>query len=475
MNQNIVKTKILATIGPSSDSEENLLSLVDEGVNAFRLNFSHGDKEYFTKLFKRIYNVCEKKKLPITIVQDLQGPKIRVGKLEKDFITLIGGGIIEITTEEIMGNEKIISTSYKSLVIDAKIGESILIDDGLIRLEVIELKEKSLICKIIVGGILKPKKGMNFPGMTLSEPSVTERDKENMEFAFKERVDYVALSFVRHQNDIIELKKWMKDKGYDKPIIAKIEKPEAVDNFEEILKVADGIMIARGDLGVELAPQLVPIIQKNIIQRCNSVGKLVITATQMLESMMNNPIPTRAEASDVANAVLDGTEVVMLSGETAAGKYPLTTIKTMKSILSCTEPQIQFQTKVKYEIPSNQVDNIFDATGKSFAEIANQVNVAAIVVFTHFGRKARTMAKFRPMAPIFAFSDSFETLNILNLYRGITPFYLEDLYDKEKYLEAAKNHLKKNNYCKEGDLILFTAGAPITDNTRTNWIQISYA
>jgi len=475
LNSRFVKTKILATIGPSSDSEESLSSLVDEGVNAFRLNFSHGDKDYFTELFKRIHNVCEKKKLPIAIIQDLQGPKIRVGKLESEFVLLETDNSIEITVEDIIGNKNIISTSYKTLIKDAKIGDTILIDDGLIKLEVVEKKENSLVCKIIIGGILKPKKGMNLPGMQLSEPSVTLRDKENMEFAFKDRVDYVALSFVRHQNDIIDLKKWMAEKGFQKPIIAKIEKPEAVENFEEILKVADGIMIARGDLGVELAPQLVPIIQKNIIQRCNSVGKLVITATQMLESMMNNPIPTRAEASDVANAVLDGTDVVMLSGETAAGKYPLTTIKIMKSILSSTEPQTQFQTKVKYEIPTNQVDNIFDATGKSFAEIANQVNVSAIVVFTHLGRKARTIAKFRPAAPIFAFSDSFETLNILNLYRGITPFYLENIKYKDKSIDLAKEFLINNKLCETGDLILFTAGAPITDNTRTSWIQISYA
>jgi len=473
--QNFVKTKILATLGPSTDSEEKMAALVDAGVNAFRLNFSHGDEEYFTALFNRIHNVCRNKNLPIPIIQDLQGPKIRIGKLEKDEIEIESGNYIEITTKEITGNEKLISTSYKALVKDSKIGETVLIDDGLIKLEVSEKKENSIICKIIVGGTLKPKKGMNLPGMKLSEPSVTAKDKENMELAFKFRADYVALSFVRHPKDISDLKKWMKEKGFEKPIIAKIEKPEAVENFEEILKVADGIMVARGDLGVELAPQLVPIIQKNIIQRCNSVGKLVITATQMLESMINNQIPTRAEASDVANAVLDGTDVVMLSGETAVGKYPLSTIRIMKNILSTTEPQTQFQTKVKYEIPTNQVDNIFDATGKSFADIANQVNVAAIVVFTHFGRKARTLAKFKPSAPIFAFSDNFETLNVLNLYRGITPFFLENINYEEESIESAKKFLINNKLCEKGDLLLFTAGAPITDNTRRSWIQISYA
>ncbi len=474
MSQRIVKTKILATIGPSSDSEEKLLALIDAGANAFRLNFSHGDKNYFKELFNRINTVCHQRKLPISIVQDLQGPKIRIGKLEREPIEIDTNAIIEVTIEDVLGNEKIISTSYKNLVIDAKIGDTILINDGLINLEVKEKKEKSLLCKIIVGGTLKSNKGMNLPGMKLSTSSVTEKDKENLLFALKYRVDYVALSFVRHANDILDLKEWLKQQGYEKPIIAKIEKPEAVENFEEILKVADGIMVARGDLGVELAPQLVPIIQKNIIKRCNAVGKLVITATQMLESMISNPIPTRAEASDVANAVLDGSDVVMLSGETAAGKYPLATIRTMKNILLSIEPQSQFQTKVTYEIPTNQVDNIFDATGKSFADIANQVNVAAIVVFTHLGRKAKMLAKFRPNAPIYAFSDSFETLNILNLYKGVTPFFLESIKYKEKSIDSAKEFLIENKLCQAGDLLLFTAGAPITDNTRRSWIQISY-
>lgn len=425
MNTRFVKTKILATLGPASDSKEMMLKLIDEGVNAFRMNFSHGDEEYFTNLFNRIHDVCETRKMPIPILQDLQGPKIRIGKLEKEEIEILTGNKIEITIDSIVGNENIISSSYRELVTDSKIGNQILIDDGLIKLEIIEKKEWSVICDIIEGGTLKPKKGMNLPGMVLSTPSFTETDKKNMEFAFKHRIDYVALSFVRYAEDIYELRDWMKSKGYDKPIIAKIEKPEAVDNFEAILEASDGIMVARGDLGVELAPQLVPIIQKNIIGRCNAVGKLVITATQMLESMINNPIPTRAEASDVANAVLDGTDVVMLSGETAVGKYPKQTIKTMRNILLSTESQTQFKTHVKFENPKNQADNIFDATGKAFVEIANQVNAKALVVFTHHGRKANILSKYNPNAHIFAFSDSFDTLNHLNLHKGIKPYFLK--------------------------------------------------
>ena len=471
MNTRFVKTKILATIGPATDEKEMLIKLIDAGVNAFRLNFSHGDEEYFTNLFNNIHDVCKESKMPITILQDLQGPKIRVGKLEKDQFEIEQGNNIEISIDKVIGNEKLISCSYNQLVVDSKIGNLILIDDGLIKLEIIEKKERSVICKIIEGGRLKPKKGMNFPGMKLSTPAFTEDDKRNMEIAFKHRVDYVALSFVRYAADIIELRKWMKSRGFDKPIIAKIEKPEAVENFEKILTVADGIMVARGDLGVELAPQVVPIVQKNIIRRCNSVGKLVITATQMLESMISNPIPTRAEASDVANAVLDGTDVVMLSGETAVGKYPISTIKTMRSILLSTESQTQFKTEVKFENPKNQADNIFDATSKAFVEISNQVNAKALVVFTHHGRKANTLSKFNPNAHIFAFSDSFDTLNHVNLHKGIKPYFIKDIMNEEFYINRATELLKGDNIISTGDVVVFTAGAPIDETDRKNWVR----
>ncbi len=471
MNSRFVKTKILATIGPATDNKEMLIKLINAGVNAFRLNFSHGDEDYFVNLFNLIHEVCETSKMPIPILQDLQGPKIRVGKLEQNEYEIESGNNIEITIDKVIGNEKIISCSYDQLINDSKISNQILIDDGLIKLEIIEKKERSVICKIIDGGVLKPKKGMNFPGMKLSTPAFTDEDKKNMNLAFKHRVDYVALSFVRYAEDIYNLRDWMKSKGYDKPIIAKIEKPEAVENFEEILEAADGIMVARGDLGVELAPQVVPIVQKNIIRRCNSVGKLVITATQMLESMINNPIPTRAEASDVANAVLDGTDVVMLSGETAVGKYPISTINTMRSILLSTESQTQFKAEVIFEHPSNQADNIFDSTGKAFVQISNQVNAKALVVFTHQGRKANILSKYNPDAHIFAFSDSFDTLNHLNLHKGIKPYFLKDIMDEEFYIKRATEILKEDKIISTGDVVVFTAGAPIDETDRKNWVR----
>jgi pyruvate kinase len=465
------KVKILATIGPSSDSEEMLLMLIDSGASAFRLNFSHGDKEYFDRIFTLINKVCEARQLPVPILQDLQGPKIRIGKLEKEKIKIKKGETLEITVDEVIGNDKIISASYKSLISDASIGETILIDDGLIKLKVEELRESSLICRIIEGGKLKPKKGMNLPGMKLSTPSLTNEDKSNLEFALKYRVDYIALSFVRSANDIIELRDWLKERSYNKPIIAKIEKPEAVDNFESILEEADGIMVARGDLGVEIDPQLVPIIQKRIIRRCNEVGKLVITATQMLESMISNPIPTRAEASDVANAVLDGTDVVMLSGETAAGEYPVKSVKMMREILISTQSERRFLPKVKWEVPDDRIENIFDATGKAFVKISDQVAADAMVVFTHLGRQPKRMSKYNPIAPIFAFSDSFETLNDLNLHKGIVPLYLKDIYDEDYYMKRSVEILKEKEFIKIGDLILFAAGAPLAEVDRKSWVR----
>ena len=465
------KTKILATLGPSASSEEMILKLVDAGVNGFRLNFSHGDHEYYKNLFESINRVCETRKLPIPIIQDLQGPKIRIGKLVSDKINIKEGNNIEITIDNIEGDENIISSSYKSLVDDAQIGETILIDDGLIKLEVESKKERSLICKIIDGGILKPKKGMNLPGMKLSTPALTEEDKKNLEFALNFRVDFVALSFVRSAKDIIELRKWLEERGHNKKIIAKIEKPEAVANFEDILEVADVIMVARGDLGVELPPQLLPIIQKKIIRRCNEVGKLVITATQMLESMISNPVPTRAEASDVANAVLDGTDVVMLSGETAAGNYPIKSVKIMRDILLSVQAERAFLANVRWQIPIDKIENIFDATAKGFTQIADQVGVDAIIVFTHQGRQAMRMSKYNPNADIYAFSDDFAILNSLNLHKSITPLYLKNINDEDYYMTRSVEILKENGFLHSGDLVLFAAGAPLAEVERKSWVR----
>jgi pyruvate kinase len=390
----LAKTKILATIGPATDKREKLEALVDAGVNGLRLNFSHGNFEYFENVFNVINEICVRKSLPIPILVDLQGPKIRIGELSQPEIYIASDDTIELTTEEVIGTKELVSTSYKQLVDDSLLGETILIDDGLIKLQITDKKRKSVVCKIIEGGVLKPKKGMNLPGMNLSTPSVTEKDFKNLEFALKHRVDYIALSFVRKAEDIMELKQWLAKKGFKKPIIAKIEKQEAVNNFEEILKAADGIMVARGDLGVELGPQEVPIIQKQIIKRCNEAGKLVITATQMLESMVNNPIPTRAEASDVANAVWDGTDVVMLSAETSVGKYPIRTVELMSEIILKAEQTYRYEPDLNFEIPTDTQEKLFDYMNKSIVKMSRQINAKAILGFSSLGNTPSSLSKF---------------------------------------------------------------------------------
>ncbi len=466
------KTKILVTLGPATDSKEQLEALIDSGADGIRLNFSHGDKEYFKRLFNLIYDICVEKSLPIPILVDLQGPKIRIGELAEPEIEIKSGDKIEITTDDIPGTRDIISTSYKDLIKDAKKDELILIDDGLIKLKVVEKKKNKLVCTILEDGILKPRKGMNLPGMKLSTPSVTDKDYDNLEFALQYRVDSIALSFVRQAEDIRGLRTWLNERGYKIPLIAKIEKQEAVDNFEEILKESDGIMVARGDLGVELGPHLVPVIQKKIIRRCNETGKLVITATQMLESMIHNPVPTRAEASDIANAVWDGTDVVMLSGETSVGKYPVEAVKIMNEILLTTEADPGMRKKTKYEKPENIFENMADATGAGIALISEQLNAAAIVIFTHFGSKANIVSKFRPNASIFAISDKFETLNTLNLHWGIKPFYLSHIHDEETAISESMKLLKEKNLIKDGDVVIFTAGQPLYDGRRS-WLRYS--
>ena len=471
MRKILAKTKILITVGPASDTKEKLEPLVDAGCNALRLNFSHGSFDYFEKVFDEINDLCVTRSLPIPILIDLQGPKIRIGELEEPEINLIKGEKIELTTEKIIGNAKRVSTSYSLLPIDAEVGNKILIDDGLIHLKVIAKQENSVTCEIIDGGKLKPKKGMNLPGMKLSTSSVTEKDLTNLEFALKHRVDYIALSFVRNASDIYHLKKWLEDKGFDKPIIAKIEKPEAVSNFESILMAADGIMVARGDLGVELKAHEVPIIQKRIIKRCNEVGKLVITATQMLESMVSNPVPTRAEASDVANAVWDGTDVVMLSAETSVGKYPAQTVKIMNEIILNAERAYEFERAINFARPEYIEENLFDSMNKGICAISKQINANAIIAFTAKGNTPISLSKFRPQALIIGVTDSFDTMNKLSLKWGVLPLFCKDISDRHRAAEIVHKLIFKENLVDQGDLVIFTEGGLKIKNARENWIR----
>ncbi|MBZ0199746.1 MAG: pyruvate kinase [Ignavibacteriaceae bacterium] len=465
------KTKILCTLGPAACSREMIYKLILSGVDGVRLNFSHGSYEFYEDVFNNIERVCKDENTPLAVLMDLQGPKIRVGELEEPEVELTSGETIEITTEDIKGTKEKISTSYKFLADDAEVGDPILINDGLLRLKIIEKQKSSVICIIENGGTLKPRKGMNLPGMKLSTPSVTEKDYRDLEFALKHKIDYIALSFVRSAKDITDLREWLTERNLVRSIIAKIEKKEAVDNFDEILIAADGIMVARGDLGVELPPYVVPSIQKQIINKCNAYGKLVITATQMLESMINNPIPTRAEASDVANAVWDGTDVVMLSGETSVGKYPIKTVSIMNDIIRDAEIHNRPCRHVEFQIPKEMEENLFDSVGRGIASIGGQVNAAAIAVFTFKGRTAVNLAKFRPNAKIIAFTNSFETMNRLCLRWGVTSIFLSEI-DKEHFaIEKAKTLLLESGHVREGDVVLFAAGAPYSEHSRANWLR----
>lgn len=465
------KTKILCTIGPSTESSEYITNLVYAGMDGVRLNFSHGNYDFFEKVYNEIHQVCTNEKVPIAILIDLQGPKIRIGDLAKPEIFIADNSTIEITNEKIIGTDKIISTSYKNLALDAQIGDVILIDDGLIKLRVTDKRNNSVICLVEAGGVLKPKKGMNLPGMNLSTESFTEKDRQDLQFALKHRVDFIALSFVRTPNDVFNLKEWLKSQNASQPVIAKIEKKEAVDNLDEILNAADGIMIARGDLGVELPPQEVPVIQKEIIKKCNSVGKLVITATQMLESMIQNPVPTRAEASDVANAVWDGTDVVMLSGETSIGKYPVDAVKIMNAIIRNAEEQIDNFREHVFQIPENIEENLFDSVGRAIKNISDQINAKAIVTFTVEGRTACNLSKFRPQAKIISFTNKFETMNKLCLYWGVSSLFLNEIDKEHMAIDEAKKKIKESGHLNNGDLVIFTSGAPYSEKSRANWIR----
>jgi len=442
MNNKLVevfaKTKILCTLGPSAHTADRIKNLMFAGMDGVRLNFSHGSYAFFEGVFDEIHKACTDEKTPLAILIDLQGPKIRIGELVRPEIVLLENDTIELTIENVVGNEQIISTSYKSLPQDAELGDLILIDDGLLKLKVIEKKTNSIICSIQTGGILKPKKGMNLPGMKLSTDSFTEKDRNDISFALKHRIDFIALSFVRSASDVVKLRDWLKSENAVRPIIAKIEKKEAIENFDEILEVSDGIMIARGDLGVELPAQDVPVLQKEIIKKCNSAGKLVITSTQMLESMIYNPIPTRAEASDVANAVWDGTDVVMLSGETSVGKYPVETVKMMNDIIRNAEERITNYHEYVFEIPKKIEDNLFDSVGRAIKNISDQIKAKAIVTFTIEGRTARNLSKFRPKAKIISFTNKFETMNNLCLYWGVTSVFFKEIDKEHMAIEEAK-------------------------------------
>ena len=464
------RTKIVATIGPASSSPKIIDELLLAGANVFRLNFSHGTQEEHGAVISDIRGAALRLDLPVAILLDLRGPKIRTGLLEKGSIELKPGQMITITTEEIKGNERVISTTYKELPKDVKPGDRILIDDGLMEVKVKAVSGNNVDCEVVYGGILKESKGMNLPGINVSAPSLSEKDICDLDFGISQGVDYIALSFVRKAADVVELKDYLKKNGADIPVIAKIEKPEALTNLEAILEESDGIMVARGDLGVELSPEEVPIAQKKMISMANAAGKAVITATQMLESMITNPRPTRAEASDVANAVFDGTDALMLSGETAVGKYPVKAVEMMAKIAVEAEgPALKQQlVKRKKEAPSSFSQAVAFA---SFAA-AGELHAKAVVVFSQTGSTAKLVSKLRPSTPIVAFTPLEETKRRLSLVWGVQPFCIEFGGHTDEMICRGEAAMLNNGLAELGDTIVVVSGTKVGMRGATNMMKI---
>jgi pyruvate kinase len=463
------KTKLVCTLGPASSSPDILKKMIKAGMNVARINFSHGDYETYKKTIKLVRDISKELNIPVAILQDLRGPKLRVGKIKNNSILLKKGDFFTITTKEIEGTENIVSTDFKNLPKYVKKGETILMDDGNLELKVSDVKKDKIISKIIVGGILKSNKGINLPNTNLNIPALTEKDRRDVRFGVENRVDYIALSFVQRAKDIKDLKLLLKGYKTDIPVISKIEKPSAMQNLDEIIDVSDGVMVARGDLGVEMKEEMIPILQKEILRKATKKGKITITATQMLESMIEKPRPTRAEATDVSNAILDLTDAVMLSAETAVGKYPVVAVRTIKEIANITENSVYFNPNLKVDVKSSH--EITESIVKSAFTVAETLNVKAITVFTWSGTTALMLSKHKPKVPIYAFTPEKEVLKKMALYWGVTPMLIEYSPNTDILLAEGEDILLKKKLIKTGDTIVMIGGVtPIKG--ATNMLRI---
>ncbi len=465
----IKKAKIICTIGPASDSLEMLTKLAEAGMNIARLNFSHGTHEEHLQKIKRIRKVSKLTGKTIAILQDLQGPKIRIGTFENPPIQLVPGDLFTLTTDDVQGNEHIVSSSYKKLSKDVKPGDYILVNDGLIKLKVQQIKGSDIFCEVVNGGSLYDRRGINLPGVKVSEPSLTAKDKRDLEFGLKHGVDYVALSFVRDAESILQVKKFIGK--HNVPVIAKLEKPEALENLDAIIETTDAVMVARGDLGVEISASMVPVVQKNIIEKCLLAGKPVITATQMLDSMMVNPVATRAETSDVANAVFDGSDAVMLSGETAFGKYPLESVKYMAAIIRDAEANKSYFRKNLVLRQKNECRSFSRSVCQAAYYSTKELEASLIIVFTESGHTAQMMSNLRPLARILALSGNKQALNKMTLLWGITPSLITKKIEIIKDLKILETYLKENSYVKSGDNVVIMAGTS-TKEGGTNMLRL---
>ncbi|MGY6529376.1 MAG: pyruvate kinase [Cyanobacterium sp.] len=452
------RTKIVATVGPGCANPETLRKMILAGANTFRLNFSHGTHEVHQSSIRMIRQVENELNRPIGILQDLQGPKIRLGKYECGSIELHEGDRYILTSRDVKCDDKIACISYENLAEEVPINARILLDDGRVEMVVKEIdkENKDLHCQVVVGGVLSSNKGVNFPNVYLSVKALTEKDKKDLMFGLDQRVDWVALSFVRNPQDVLEIKDLIASAGKSTPVIAKIEKHEAIEQMEEILSLCDGVMVARGDLGVELPAEDVPILQKRLIRTANRLGIPIITATQMLDSMANSPSPTRAEVSDVANAILDGTDAVMLSNETAVGKYPVQAVATMAKIARRTEEERD--SIAPHMLTQMDSQNIPNAISGAVGQIAKQLNASAIMTLTKTGATARNVSKFRPKTPILAITPHVSISRQLQLVWGVKPLLLLDMPGLKQVFSSAIELAREEGLLEDGNLVVMTAG-----------------
>jgi pyruvate kinase len=466
------KVKIICTIGPASRSEERIGELLNAGMDVARLNFSHGSREEHLENIELLRKVADGNGSSLAILQDLQGPKIRTGAMPEGGALLEDGNEFLISMDfDGIGDGHRCGTTYPQLAEDVRAGQHMLLDDGYLTLEILDVNATEIRTRVIKGGMLKSNKGIIVPKASISAPALSSKDLEDLEFGLRAGVDAVALSFVRSERDVIELQSAMKYLGRIVPAIAKIERWEGYVDIEDIIREADGIMVARGDLGLEMPAEQVPVLQKHIIRRCNAHGKPVITATQMLESMISQPRPTRAEASDVANAVLDGTDCVMLSGETSVGDWPIESVTYMDRIIRAIEGAEKMHER-EYAIPDDEQHNMTDAIGKAACGLAQQIGAAAIVTLTRSGDTARLIAKYRPSTPILALSDTPATLRSLAFTWGVRGTLLPPLPDNEYTIDAVRALLLERGLIAPGALVVFSIGSPLHKRGPTNMLEV---
>lgn len=465
------KTKIICTIGPASESEEKLRELMLAGMDVARFNFSHGSHEEHKKKFARVIKISGELNLPIGTLLDTKGPEIRLRDFKDGRAELVSGQRFILTTEELLGDDKKASITYKNLKNDIREGMSILIDDGLIEMIVDEIKGEEIICTVVNGGPVSNHKGVNVPNAILSMPYINDSDKADIVFGCEMGFDFIAASFARTKEDILEVRKILDENNSPMKVIAKIENMQGIQNLEDILSVSDGIMVARGDMGVEVPMEEVPVLQKKMIKMAEAQGKHVITATQMLESMIKNPRPTRAEATDIANAIYDGTTAIMLSGESAAGLYPVEAVKTMARIAERTEEDIDYAARMKRRV-SNVSPDVTTAISHATCSTASDLNAAAIITVTMSGFTADMISRYKPSSPIIACTVNPRVCRQLNLSWGVIPLLIEKEEKADDLFEEATRAVEKAGYVQRGDVAVLTAGVPLGISGKTNMIRV---